>query len=256
MSVNDMKNAVEKNLPARDFGPVSKEIAAALGVDSGFVPTDRASGDRRLRQLVQNESWCAPLIIAGPFEVFDFTRGYDANRELTALFGIGRYDEDRVGMYEAEIFQAPQTQMEPRPESRTVHVGLDIGAAEGTPVFSPFHGVVVGADYLSAPGDYGGTLVLKANSAEEIFLLLGHLSKATVARWSKGDQIQGGELLGWLGGKKENGGWNPHLHLQVSWLRPLKTDLPGTVRVSDRDFAVRVFSNPSIVFGEVLADIG
>lgn len=233
-----MNTRNDEIFPPSGFEWAPGDLTKALGVAPGFIPVDRKLGDRMLRDTAREESWCSPLVIAGPFEVFDFTRGYNPNRELKCLFGLGRYDEDRRGMYETELFQGP--------EPRTVHVGLDIGAAEGTPIFSPYAAVVVGAEHLPAAGDYGGTVVLKLQSSLEIFVLFGHLSKATVCRWKSGDEVQRGELVGWLGGKSENGGWNPHLHWQFSWLRPLSVDLPGAVKPTDRALAVRIFSDPGL----------
>lgn len=239
-----MNDSVDKILPDSDFELVSREVASRLGVAPGRVPRDSTIGDVLIQTVARQESWCSPLVVAGPFEIFDFTGGYDANRQLQCLFGLGRFDEDRVGMYETDLFRGEVP--------RTIHMGLDIGAAEGTPIFSPFGAVVFGSEYLPAEGDYGGTLILKLKSSVEIFVLLGHLSKATVARWSQGDSVVCGELLGWLGGKTENGGWNPHLHWQLSWLQPVKVDLPGAVAGRDRDFARRVFSDPTGVLDLVL----
>jgi peptidoglycan LD-endopeptidase LytH len=52
-------------------------------------------------------------------------------------------------------------------------------------------------------------------------------------------------LMGWLGGKHENGGWNPHLHWQISWLEPLKVDLPGAISKSNEALSRLVFADPT-----------
>ncbi len=212
---------------------VEAEFARVLGVLGGTIPTGRL-----LEQAIR-EKWCSPLVMAGACEVFDFSTGYDPDRKLTAPYGIGRYDEDRRGMYETALFKSDVV-------PRTIHMGLDIGAVEGTPVFSPFDAVIWGADYLSAEGDYGGTVILESfGASERVFSLLGHLSFATQRRWKRGDRIGRGELVGWLGAKSENGGWNPHLHWQLSRLEPQKVDLPGAVRPSERELARLVFPDPT-----------
>lgn len=219
------------------------ENAAQIGVRSGALSCDIRTETHRLLEWHASNPWCAPLVIAGRVEIFDFTEKYDARRPLLQPFGIGRYNENRRGMYEADLFKTGKN-------PRTIHMGIDIGAAEGTPVFSPLAGKIWGAQNSTAAGDYGGTLILKfefeeANGAANLFMLFGHLSRATVARWRGGDRVEKGELLGWLGGKSENGGWNPHLHWQLSRLEPLRVDLPGAVSVEQHELAKLVFPDPT-----------
>ena len=222
---------------------LSSEKAEQIGVRAGALSSDVLTEMQRLRAWFSKDPWCAPLVISGGVEVFDFTEKYDAGRKLLEPYGIGRYNEDRRGMYEAELFTGGQ-------DPRTIHMGIDIGAAEGTPIFSPLAGEIWGAENLLADGDYGGTLILKFRSEEagqssDFFMLFGHLSRATVARWSAGAKVEKGDLLGWLGGKSENGGWNPHLHWQLSRLEPLKVDLPGAVSRSNHEIAKLVFPDPT-----------
>ena len=58
-----------------------------------------------------------------------------------------------------------------------------------------------------------------------------------------------GEELATLGDKDVNGGWNPHLHFQLSWIKPVTFDLPGTVNNRDRAAALRAFPDPRLVLG-------
>lgn len=231
---------------------IENEFAKRLGVKAGCVPVEVDwSGVRTV----------APLVFAvadADVEIFDFTKGYDPNRVLRSPFGVGRYDEDRKGMYQADFF-ADQA----NGERRTIHVGVDLAAAAGTPVFAPFAGEIFGADIREQNGDYGGTLILCSNvlcgrggtdaNPRLLYSLLGHLSHASAKRWSKGDRVEAGELLGWLGAENENGGWNPHLHFQLSWLEPLAIDLPGAVAPSMRDLARLVFPNPCGLLKSALA---
>jgi peptidoglycan LD-endopeptidase LytH len=214
------------------------DAAREMGVCPGLVPREAASGQSFLLASSRRDPWVAPLNIAGRSEVFDFTKGYDPNRNLTAPFGIGRFGEDRMGMYESSLFKA-------KTEPRTIHMGLDIGASEGTPVFAPLAGEVWGSDHLASDGDYGGTVILKTEGDISLFMLLGHLSKASVRRSPAGTRVAKGELMGWLGGKHENGGWNPHLHWQISWLEPLKVDLPGAISKSNEALSRLVFADPT-----------
>ena len=52
-----------------------------------------------------------------------------------------------------------------------------------------------------------------------------------------------------MGTREVNGGWNPHLHFQLSLLEPETHDLPGAVSVADRSWALRAFPDPRLVLG-------
>lgn len=227
--------------PDNVFIDVDDESAARLGCRGGRVPNSSASTQRIFDRWTATRALLSPVTLAGAVEVFDFTESYDANRTLKAPYGIGRYDEDRRGMYNSQLFTREH-------EPRTIHVGLDIGASEGTPVFAPLESSVWGHAYLSEPGDYGGTIILKSFIPEQglaIFMLFGHLSKLSTLRFETGAEVRQGELLSWFGGARENGGWKPHLHWQLSFLEPLKVDLPGVVSKKNHELAKLVFPNPT-----------
>lgn len=217
------------------FLDIAQFSADALLVKPGRVPLG-------LEQELKRQAFC-PITFAGAYEIFDFSKSYDPARERRHRFGIGRWDEDRVGMYTTELFQGGG-------EPRTVHMGLDLQADEGTPVFAALPGVIWGAAVLRAPGDYGGTVIVRSyfstgsGKRQEIFVLYGHLSHLSVLCCEQGQEIAKGDLLGWLGGPAENGGWNPHLHLQMSWLEPKTVDLPGAVSLKYRELARVLFPEP------------
>lgn len=195
-----------------------------------------ASGTNRL------SNWLSPVVLSGPYEIFDFTKGYDAGRKLRFPYGWGRYDEDRVGMYNADFFRNGD-------EPRTIHMGVDLGAPAGTPVFAPVAAQVHASAFRAEVGDYGGTVILKAEESPgdglSLFMLFGHLSRASLQLTEAQTRFAAGELIGWLGEKHENGGWNSHLHLQLSWLEPVAVDLPGAVSASNRELARLIFPDPS-----------
>lgn len=85
------------------------------------------------------------------------------------------------------------------------HMGVDLRAAEGTPIHSPNHGVVVlAADrYMS-----GQTVVVDHGGG--IFSLFAHLSKMAV---DTGDRVERGALIGNAGATGRVTG--PHLHWAV-----------------------------------------
>ena len=180
------------------------------------------------------------------YEVYDFTRGYDAARALASPYGVGRYDEKRAGMYETALFHAPAG------AARDVHVGVDLGAPVGEPVHAFWHGEIHKLAYNAAPGDYGYTLVTHhVLGGRDVWALFGHLSARSLEGRFEGQPIARGEVLGWVGDRHENGGWNPHVHVQLSLVRPAAADLPGAVSEADRAEALRIYPDPRLVLGPI-----
>lgn len=185
-----------------------------------------------------------PVIALPPdYEVYDFTRGYDPNRSLSSPFGVGRYNEDRRGMYKAEIFTK---------EMRTIHMGIDIGAPIGTPVHAFYAGEIFLFAYNPGEGDYGYTLITRHRLGEDfLYALHGHLAEKSVLGKTVGQHFEAGEVIAWVGDRHENGGWNPHLHFQLSLVKPEKCDLPGVVSASQREAAVQIYPDPRLVLGNL-----
>ena len=153
---------------------------------------------------------------------------------------IGRYDELRPGVYQQGLFDG----------GRCLHVGIDLGGPVGTPVCAWSDCTVVHGGYNPADGDYGHVLVTAHRwEGRALYTLWGHLSASSVARWSPGDSVAEGAVLAWLGGEAENGGWPPHLHLQLCWERPETHDLPGAVDPAERDAALARYPDPRMVLG-------
>ena len=174
------------------------------------------------------------------YEIFDFTRGYDPMRTLTRPFGVGKYDEKRSGMYTSALFG----------NARDIHVGIDIAAPIGTPVHAFFDGIIFLQGYNGAEGDYGYTIITRHEiDGVELFALHGHLQKRSIEQRHEGDSFKAGDVLGFVGDRHENGGWQPHVHFQLSYERPTKPDLPGVVSEADRERALQVFPDPRLVLG-------
>lgn len=180
------------------------------------------------------------------FEVYDFTSGYDADRPRSSEYGIGRYNEHRKGMYTTDLFD-PNSR-----NAREIHIGLDLSAPAGAPVYAFYSGIVYMTAINPAAGDYGGTIITEHQlGSRKLWALYGHLSHASVTHRAVGSAVTAGDRLGWLGSKDENGGWNPHLHFQLSWLKPSVCDMPGAVNKKDRDQALRDYPDPRNVVGEL-----
>ncbi|MCY3547193.1 MAG: aminotransferase class III-fold pyridoxal phosphate-dependent enzyme [Gemmatimonadetes bacterium] len=148
-----------------------------------------------------------------------------------ATVGVGRYGEARI-LYDDPAFAV---RGDHGPESRTIHLGLDLFAPPGTPVQAPLAGTVASVADNAGPRDYGPTVILRHETAEGFgfHTLYGHLDKATLEHLTPGATVAAGEVLGWLGDASVNGGWPPHLHLQVIALDPLYDERAATPAPGD-----------------------
>ena len=180
------------------------------------------------------------------YEVYDFSKGYDAFRELKSTHGVGKYDELRPGMYLGDQFTKDQ---------RDLHIGIDLAGPAGTPVFIFYDGTIFKVGDNALPYDYGPTIITQHQlNGQTLYALHGHLSKESLEKWSPGDSCKAGTQLATLGTEEVNGGWNPHLHFQLSWIEPITHDLPGTVNAADRDAALKAFPDPRAVLGQLYTD--
>ena len=116
----------------------------------------------------------------------------------------------------------------------------------------PYDDVVV--SFLGGPeaGDYGFVIITEHNiSGVCIWALYGHLSSKSVDSKKIGQVIDKGEIIAWLGNESENGGWAPHLHFQLSLIKPETHDLPGVVSANDRKRALEISPDPRLVLGPI-----
>lgn len=158
-------------------------------------------------------------------------------------YSIGRYDENRSGVYQQEIFTRDQ---------RTLHLGIDLGAPAGTPLHAFADGKIFLMADNQASGDYGATLITEHSvDGKVLYVLWGHLSLESLRKNEIGREIKAGEIFAWLGDESENGGWPPHVHIQLSWEKPSKADMPGVVSLSARDEALQKYPDPRLILGPI-----
>lgn len=125
-------------------------------------------------------------------------------------YGIGLYGEDR------SVYRTPQFADAASPERRTRHLGVDIFAPAGTPVHAPLPGVARYVTYQADPLDYGHALIIEHNTGDlPFYTLYGHLGPSLPTLIRPGDTIAAGQLVAHLGDWPHNGGWAPHLHVQI-----------------------------------------
>ncbi len=63
--------------------------------------------------------------------------------------------------------------------------------------------------------------------------------------------IKKSEIIGHFGDESENGGWEPHLHFQLSLVKPETHDLPGVVTKEERKSALKKYPDPRLVLGPI-----
>src|SRR5580704_6791689 len=165
-----------------------------------------------------------------------------------ASVGIGRYNEPRL-LYTSPLFGASEN---PTDERRTVHLGIDLFAAPGTPVHAPLDGVVHAVAINTAPLDYGPLVILRHTTGDgaEFFTLYGHLARGAFDELQAGQRIVRGQQFANIGDVHENGGWAPHLHFQVIVdLLDHRSDFPGVALASQRSIWTSLSPDPNLLLG-------
>ena len=180
------------------------------------------------------------VFLPDEYEVRDFTTGNYTPSECD--FDIGRYDELRPGMYATELFS----------DGRFLHVGIDIGAPVGTACMAFDDGEIAHFGYNPDDGDYGNVIVTKHMvGITPVWALYGHLCSKSIKGKEVGQKISKGEVICWMGDKHENGGWEPHLHFQLSLVEPETHDMPGVVSPENRLEALAKYPDPRLVLGPI-----
>jgi len=155
-------------------------------------------------------------------------------------YSVGKYDEVRPNLYNTELFGG----------TRLIHMGIDIGGPVGTPCMAFADGEVSHFGYNPEPGDYGNVVITKHDIGEvPVWALYGHMDAASIEGKSIGQKVSAGEVIAWFGAYEENGGWEPHLHFQLSLVEPGTHDLPGVVAPEDREQALIDYPDPRLVLG-------
>ncbi|MBK8161240.1 MAG: aminotransferase class III-fold pyridoxal phosphate-dependent enzyme [Rhodospirillaceae bacterium] len=131
--------------------------------------------------------------------------------------GIGPWGEDRP-VYTADAFASTLV----TGQRRSLHLGLDLFLAAGANVRTPIAGRVVDVYASDLPLDYGHAILLEHAPTPDLtfYSLWGHLSAATAKTRKVGEELKAGDVVGQLGTNQENGGWQPHVHLQLISYRP------------------------------------
>ncbi|HKL66944.1 MAG TPA: phosphotransferase, partial [Bacteroidales bacterium] len=144
-------------------------------------------------------------------------------------YAIGQYLEPRI-LYSSPVFQKEAFTAY---QDRSVHLGTDIFAPAGAPVYAPLDSEVHIFGYNPGKLDYGNMIILKHDLEESgvFYTLYGHLSGSSIKDLHHGARIKKGEAFAAIGVPGENGGWSPHLHFQViNHFAGFDKDYPGVCK--------------------------
>lgn len=169
-------------------------------------------------------------------------------KNANAPVGVGRYNEARL-LYSSPLFGASEN---PTDERRTIHLGIDLFAAPGTPIHAPLDGVVYTVAINTAPLDYGPLVILRhaTGDAQEFFTLYGHLAREAFDSLQIGQRIARGQDFARIGDVHENGGWVPHLHFQIIVdLLDRGSEFPGVAPASQRAVWTALSPDPNLLLG-------
>ena len=187
-----------------------------------------------------SESYHPVVNLPAKYKVLDLTKGSWDSGE--SEYSIGRYNEFRPNVYTTELFAGV----------RNLHVGIDIGGPVGTPCMAFMNGKIHNFGYNPKAGDYGNVVITEHDiSGSKIWALYGHLDSKSLIGKSKGQSVTKGQAIGHLGNESENGGWEPHLHFQLSTVEPETHDLPGVVSIEDSAIALKLYPDPRFVLGPI-----
>jgi len=243
-----LAEAVFREAAGAPIVPAAARVADFLARQPAIAPV-LAIDPQREPSIVLDLSVASTLVAGEPSANTEPLLTSRVNAEMRAAnvpLAIGRYDEPRL-IYVAPAFE---TGNGPAGEHRTIHIGLDLFAPVGTPVFAPLDGTVHAWADNRAPQDYGPVIVLRHETDDrtEFFTLYGHLSRKSLDDLEVGRTVRAGEKIATLGPAAVNGGWTPHLHLQlITDLLDLGTDFPGVARPSQRDVWRALCPDPNLI---------
>lgn len=165
-------------------------------------------------------------------------------KEAKAVCAVGGYLENRYIYRRSEHFQQSG-------EGRSIHLGIDIWAPAGTPVFAPLIGKVHSFQNNKGFGDYGPTIILEHQlEGKTFYTLYGHLNEECLEGLYEGKNIEEGEQIALFGDFPINGDWPPHLHFQVMTdMLGCKGDFPGVCEPSKKAEYAEICINGAHMLG-------
>ena len=236
--------------------PHAPQIVAWLAEQApGFAPL--LGADRMRAPLAALDfSAGSALIASDPIDNVPAELDRRVHRVLAeqgATVGVGGYGEARL------IYHWPH---EPeRVEPRTIHMGVDLSTAAGTPLHAPIDGVVHGFENADRHHDYGPLIVLRhqttGHDPQTFYTLYGHLSPDSLDGLEIGQFVARGSIFARIGSAPTNGNWWAHVHVQlITDMLDVPCNVDGAVRASQRHVWESIFPDPNTMLGIPVAARG
>jgi murein DD-endopeptidase MepM/ murein hydrolase activator NlpD len=136
-----------------------------------------------------------------------------------------------------------------------IHLGIDITVPVGTFVKVPSSCIVIHImnDNLQSLG-WGSRIVFKLEQEFDgsMYMIYGHLGNINV---NVGDKLEAGDIIGEIGNELVNGGWFPHLHVQLVNPELIKfypiedlDDMDGYCHDLEEDYRIYVSDPSPLIF--------
>ena len=183
---------------------------------------------------------------AAPLTGRIFASMEDAGVEIAA----GGYDEPRV-LYAADAYATGAI----TEERRTIHIGIDVTLAPGSPLYAPLDGVVHGFMDAVERLDYGPVIVLRHDVSDDrgpltFYTLYGHLERESLAGLTAGQAVAAGEQFAAIGAPPVNGDWWPHVHFQIiTDMLDVPCNFNGVAPASERSTWLSLCPDPNLILG-------
>lgn len=134
--------------------------------------------------------------------------------EGRSVVGVGRYAECQALCLIDPDFALSAN---PTAERRTLHLGVDLFAPPGTPVYAPLAGVVHALHHDTGHRDLVTAVILRHHTDDDLtfYTLYGHLDPGCLSQLRLGQTIAAGEPFASIAATSVNGGRPPHLHFQI-----------------------------------------
>ena len=192
-----------------------------------------------------SSKWIGHQVDFNDLDLFQFKIDKLQKSQTDKIIG-GGYLEPRV-LYAASSYDKIGNSGR---ESRSIHLGVDFWLPMNTPVHSLFSGKVEVAVNEVGDKTYGGLIILKHAFDElEFYTLYGHLSGESANSFKKGDSIDSGDCIGYLGESTENGNWTSHLHFQIMLsMLEYQNDFPGVAYPKQYDIWKSICPDPNLLF--------
>lgn len=206
--------------------------ASVIATDGKAIVLDLSTGSRLRGEPV------ADLDVHRLGQLID-----EAMAEAGTGFAFGRYAEPRE-LYKSEHFTAGA-------EDRSIHLGLDLFCAAGSPVFAPLDGRIELLANNARELDYGPMLVMRHEVPDQdaFFTLYGHLGREALDELRCGQAINAGDQIATVGSPPGNGNWPPHLHFQLILdLMGLGAEFPGVASPSEQEYWFGLSPSPAAFF--------